>query len=104
MHFFGPGEVVDVIALVADAAYMGWAVFDVAHDLGHALTLTYNAATQSELDDAAGLLAHVIVTIGVAALVALLAKVKLGRSGAATGEGAAESAEASAASRAANPP
>lgn len=72
-HFVGIGEVVDLFALLVGAVCLGGAVFDVAHDLGHALTLTYNAATQAELDDAAGLLAHVIATIGVAALVALLA-------------------------------
>ena len=102
-HFVGAGEVVDVLALLAGAAYLGWPVFDVAHDLGHALTLAHNAATQAELDDAAGLLAHAMVMIGVAALVALLSKVKLGRCGAAAGETAAESAEATSAARAGKP-
>jgi hypothetical protein len=95
----GVGEVVDVALLGLGAYMLGTAVLSVMQDMSHALMLTYNASSEKDLDEAAGLLAHVISVIGVATLVALLAKVRIGRGGAAAGEAATTEAAAPAAAR-----
>jgi len=75
-HAFGVGEVVDVVMLIGGAFFLGMAVFDVAADIGDFLTLTIDAGSDRELDEAARHLASVIAVIGVAAFFALLAKVR----------------------------
>jgi len=80
-HAFGVGEVVDVILLVGGAFFLGMAVFDVAGELGDFLVVTSTAADEKELDEAASCLARAIAIMGVAAFIALLAKVIRGRGG-----------------------
>src|SRR6266850_546855 len=85
-HAFGVGEVVDLILLIGGAFFLGMAVFDVARELGDFLVVTSNAADERDLDEAADHLARAIAIIGVAAFIALLAKVARGRGGASSTE------------------
>ena len=80
-HAFGVGEVVDVVLLVAGVFFLGMAVFDVAGELGDFLVVTSTAADEKDLDEAASHLARAIAIMGVAAFIALLAKVARGRGG-----------------------
>ena len=74
-HAFGVGQVVDVVLLVGGLAMLGLAVFDVASYLGNFLVLTATADGDQDLQEAAENLARAIALIGVAAFLALLAKV-----------------------------
>nr|WP_295456031.1 peptidoglycan-binding protein [uncultured Thiodictyon sp.] len=80
-HAFGVGEVVDVVLLIGGAVFLGMAVFDVAQDLGDFLVVTSTAAIEQDFDEASSHLARAIAILGVAAFVALLAKVARGRGG-----------------------
>lgn len=94
-HLVGAGEVIDLALFGLGVIMIGSAVIGVMEELGHFLVKTHNAANQEDLDEAAAMLAHVIVVIGVTALVALLSKIRL-KGRAAGGQGAA-AAEAEAA-------
>jgi hypothetical protein len=80
-HAFGVGEIVDVILLVGGLVFLGLAVFDVARELGDFLVVTSTAADEKDLDEAASHLAKAIAIMGVAAFIALLAKVAKGKGG-----------------------
>lgn len=74
-HAFGVGAVVDVLLLIAGVAFLGMAAFDVAEDLGDFVMLTSTASSEDELERASTHLSHALAVIGVAAFMALLAKV-----------------------------
>ncbi|MDQ3256024.1 MAG: hypothetical protein M3R15_19355 [Acidobacteriota bacterium] len=80
-HAFGVGEIVDIVLLVGGIFFLGLAVFDVAGELGDFLVVTSTAADEKDLDEAASHLARAIAIMGVAAFIALLAKVARGRGG-----------------------
>lgn len=85
-HAFGIGEVVDIILLIGGAFFLGMSVLDVASDLGDFLVGTSTATEEKDLDEAATHLAKAIAVMGVAAFMALLAKVARGKGGAKTKE------------------
>ncbi|WP_253734562.1 RHS repeat-associated core domain-containing protein [Methylomonas sp. ZR1] len=93
-HVFGVGEIVDILMLVGGILMFGLAVFGVARDLGEFLAITATAGNEQDLDEAATHLADAIAVIGVAAFVALLAKVRSlrGKKGLARESGAASEA------------
>ena len=93
-HAFGIGEVIDLIMLGVGVFFLGTAVIDVAKDFGDFLVTTSGAVSERELDEAAADLSRVIAVIGVTALMALLAKIKLAKG---RGAGSAAASEASAA-------
>lgn len=80
-HAFGVGELVDIVLLAGGAIFLGMAVFDVASELGDFLVVTSNATEEKDLDEAASHLARAIAIMGIAAFIALLAKVAKGRGG-----------------------
>lgn len=80
-HAFGVGEVIDVVLLVGGIFFLGMAVFDVAGELSDFLTITSTAADERDLDEAASYLARAIAVIGIAAFIALLAKLARGSAG-----------------------
>lgn len=80
-HAFGVGEILDVGLLIGGAFLVGTAFLDVAGELGDFLVVTSTAAEEDDLDQAASCLARTIAIIGVAAFVALLAKLARRRSG-----------------------
>lgn len=73
-HVFGVGEVVDLVMGAVGVVFLGKAAIDVAKDFGDFLSLTVNAETEKDLDNAAAHLARVVVVIGVTALTAWLTK------------------------------
>jgi hypothetical protein len=73
-HAVGIGEAVDIVLLVGGLAMLGFAVFDVAHDLADCLRLTVSAVDETGLEDAASHLAKAIAVIGVSVFVALVLK------------------------------
>ena len=74
-HLIGIGAIIDILLLATGAIFFGMAVFDVLDDLVECINGTVKAQTMAELDQAASHLARVISIIGVAAFMALLAKV-----------------------------
>lgn len=78
-HLIGVGEVADVVLLVGGAFFLGFAVIDVAREFYDFVSVTYHAQNEQDLDRAASHLARVIAIIGVAAFIALLAKLARGR-------------------------
>src|ERR1051326_5297927 len=85
-HAFGVGEAVDLALLVGGAVFLGMAVFDVAGEPGDLLSVAAPPAEEKDLDEAASHLARAIAIMGVAAFIALLAKVARGRMGAKSAE------------------
>lgn len=83
-HAFGIGEVVDIILLIGGAFFLGLSVLDVASDLGDFLVGASTATEEKDLDEAASHLAKAIAVMGVAAFMALLAKVARGKKGSGT--------------------
>lgn len=79
-HVFGVGIVADIVLLIGGVFFLGMAIYDVAGELGSFLVTTSTAADTKDLDKAASHLARAIAIIGVAAFIALLAKVARGRS------------------------
>jgi len=80
-HFFGIGEIIDIVLVVVGVAFLGVAAFDVASHLIDCVSITADATTRAELDEAAEHLAYVVAIIGVAAFLALLRKARASRSG-----------------------
>lgn len=52
-HFFGVGEIVDVLLLVVGAFTIGWSITDVAKDLYEFARLTIYGTTDADLEKAA---------------------------------------------------
>lgn len=82
---FGVGEIVDIVLLAGGAFFLGLAVFDVAEELGDFLVVTSTATDEKDLDEAASHLAVAIAILGVAAFIALLAKLARVRGGKGSG-------------------
>lgn len=73
-HFFGVGEIVDVILLVVGAFTIGWQIGQVARDLWAFVDIARSARSCDDLDRAADHLARVVVTIGITVFTALIMK------------------------------
>ena len=71
-HFFGVGEVVDVILLAVGAAFLGMAAWDAGRELVSFATTAVNAKTSADLDRAAHSFAHAVSIIGINAVMAVL--------------------------------
>jgi len=71
-HFFGVGEIVDVILLVVGAAFLGMAAWDAARELMAFGTTAVNARTSPDLDRAAGHFARAVSIIGINTVMAIL--------------------------------
>jgi hypothetical protein len=73
-HAYGGGEVFDACMLVVGVATLGTAAFGVARDLAAFVSLAARAKSEQDLDAAATHLARAVVTIGVAAFLAMIMK------------------------------
>lgn len=71
-HFFGVGEIVDVILLVVGAFAIGWSITDVARNLYDFARLTINATSERDLNRAAEAFSEAIVLAGITVIMALL--------------------------------
>lgn len=71
-HFFGVGEIVDVLLLVVGAFTIGWSIGDVAKDVYTFADRTINARMDSDLDKAAQAFSHAVVLAGITVIMALL--------------------------------
>jgi hypothetical protein len=71
-HFFGVGEILDVILLVAGAFAIGWSITDVARDLFTFADLTINAKSEDDLERASKAFSHAIVLGGITVIMAVL--------------------------------
>jgi hypothetical protein len=88
-HFFGFGFVADLLALLAGLVFIGTAVFEAADNLASFGTKTVAAASEADLDEAAGHLERAIVLMGVTAFIALVARMGARGGAGATAEKAA---------------
>ena len=77
-HFFGVGEIADVVLLIVGYVAIGGVAVEAAKELFAFGQLTLNAASNADLDKAAAHLAKAISLIGVQAVLALLMKKKPG--------------------------
>ncbi|OZI15805.1 hypothetical protein CAL18_17685 [Bordetella genomosp. 7] len=73
-HAVGVGFLADAALLAIGFALAGWAIFDGIKHLVQFFTLTKNASSRAELDQAAREFANGAMTIGVGALIALLTR------------------------------
>ncbi len=71
-HFFGVGEVVDIILLVVGFAALGMSVFSGAGELSEFTTKAVNGRTSADLDEAAGHFAKAVMLLGISAIQAML--------------------------------
>lgn len=71
-HFFGVGEVVDVILLVVGFAALGTAVFSGASELYDFAQKSVNAGSDADLDEAAKHFAKAVMLLGISTIQALL--------------------------------
>jgi hypothetical protein len=71
-HFFGVGEIIDVLLLAVGAFAIGWSIVDVAKDLYTFADRTLRGRTESDLDEAAQAFAHGIVLAGITVVMAVL--------------------------------
>jgi hypothetical protein len=71
-HFFGVGEIVDVLLLVVGAFTIGWSVSDVAKDVYTFADRTLNARTDADLERASQAFTHAVVLAGITVIMALL--------------------------------
>ena len=73
-HFFGVGEIVDVILLVVGAAFLGLSVFSGAGELYDFATTAINAQNDAALDEAAKHFAKAVNILGITVISAILLK------------------------------
>lgn len=73
-HFFGVGEILDVILLVLGVFFVGIGIFKGAEDFYNFATTAINAGTDSDLDRAAEHFAESVTTLGITVITALLLK------------------------------
>jgi len=73
-HFFGVGEIVDVILLVVGVAFIGLGVFSGAGELYDFATTAINAKNDAELDKAARHFAKAVNILGITVISAILLK------------------------------
>lgn len=71
-HFFGIGEIVDIVLLVAGLAAIGLAVFDGVEEFLAFATLALNAQSESDLDRAGEHFAKAVMSLGVQTVLAVL--------------------------------
>jgi len=71
-HFFGVGEIVDVLLLVVGAFTIGWSVEEVGELLYTFANKTVNARTDADLDTAARAFSKAVVLAGITTVMALL--------------------------------
>lgn len=71
-HFFGIGEIVDVILLVVGVAALGFSVFSGAEELYKFTRLVVNPSQDSDADAAAGHFAKAVSLLGISAIQAIL--------------------------------
>jgi hypothetical protein len=71
-HFFGVGEIVDIILGVVGVVTIGLAVFTGIDHLFQFARITYNGNTDREFEQAAGHLAEAITILGITAVLAVL--------------------------------
>lgn len=71
-HFFGVGEIVDVILLVVGFAALGMSVFSGAGELSDFVQKAVNGRSDAELDEAAEHFAKAVSLLGISAIQALL--------------------------------
>jgi hypothetical protein len=71
-HFFGVGEIVDVLLLTIGAFTIGWSITDVAEELYNFVTTAINARSDQDIDRAAKSLARAVVLGGITTIMALL--------------------------------
>lgn len=75
-HFFGVGELADVILLITGWAAIGGVAIEAGKKLYDFAFKTYSAQSESDLDEAANDLAEVITLIGINTVFALLLRKK----------------------------
>jgi hypothetical protein len=85
-HFFGVGEIIDIILLVAGFAVLGFSVFNGAQELYNFATTAVKAQTQADLDRAAHHFASAVNILGISVISAVLLRRGMRASG--TGSGA----------------
>ncbi len=73
-HFFGIGELADLILIVAGWVAVGGVAVEASKKLYEFVKTTYSARTESDLDEAATCLAAAITLIGVDTVMAILLK------------------------------
>jgi hypothetical protein len=71
-HFFGVGEIVDVVLLAVGVVVLGFAMFEGAGALHDFTTVAISARSDSQLDAAGQHLARAVTLLGVSTLQALL--------------------------------
>lgn len=71
-HFFGVGEVVDIILLVVGFAALGMSVFSGASELYAFTDKAVNGSTSADLDEAAAHFAKAVMLLGISAIQAML--------------------------------
>jgi hypothetical protein len=71
-HFFGVGEVVDVILLAVGVVALGFSVFEGASELYDFATGAVNARTEADLNVAAQHFARAVVVLGISTIQAIL--------------------------------
>jgi hypothetical protein len=71
-HFFGVGEIVDIILLAVGFATLGLSVFSGAEELYNFATTAINAQTEADLDRAARHFASAVNILGISVLSAVL--------------------------------
>ncbi len=71
-HFFGVGEIVDVLLLSVGAFTIGWSIGDVAKYLYTFADKTINARSEDDLDAAAKAFSQAVVLAGITAVMAIL--------------------------------
>src|SRR5439155_20931776 len=70
-HFFGVGEIVDVLLLLVGAFTIGWSITDVAKDVYTFAEKTVNARSEADLERASQCFRHAVVLAGITVIMAL---------------------------------
>jgi hypothetical protein len=73
-HYFGIGEIIDLLLLIGGFVALGYQVFSAASDFATAIKLTGNAQSSHDLDQAAQYMAKFVAVVGVAIFTALVMK------------------------------
>jgi hypothetical protein len=71
-HFFGVGEVVDVVLLAVGVAFLGMAAWEAGNELVSFANTAVNATSSADLDRAAHSFARAVSIIGINAVMAVL--------------------------------
>ncbi len=71
-HFFGVGEIVDVLLLVVGAFTIGWSITDVAKDLYVFADMAINARSEDDLEKGARAFSHAVIVGGITVIMAVL--------------------------------